>query len=96
MKFTMKCRIDTSEIYNNRHTTVVTTPAPDSYSQPSSFKVFSDSALGAIGNEVELDVSVRGFVREKRYKDKNTGQEKVFQEDNVFLDASLVQMRKAG
>jgi hypothetical protein len=82
----MKARIDSSEFHNDRYTTQVTTPAPDNYSQPSSFKLSSSKELGPVKGEITVMVSVRGFIKHKPYKDKNTGQNKVFHEANVFLD----------
>lgn len=64
MIFQMNGRIEFSEFYNGKYISLITTPAPDPYSQPSKFKVNSESQLGAIGQEVSLDVTVSGFVRE--------------------------------
>lgn len=93
MIFQMNGRIEFSEFYNGKYISLITTPAPDPYSQPSKFKVNSESQLGAIGQEVSLDVTVSGFVREKPYTDKQTGQRKIFHEDNVILRARLAQAK---
>lgn len=81
----LKCRIDSSDFYNGNHYTYVSTPAPDQYSSPASFKLLSDKPLGNKGDEIEPTVSISGFVRQKRYKDKNTGEMKTFMEDVTFL-----------
>jgi hypothetical protein len=90
MQFKLKGRIDHTEFYNGNHMHVITTPAPDAYSQPSSFKVRGPVQLGPVGQEIETHVQLSGFVRRKPYKDKQTGQDKVYWEDNVFLEVIQV------
>lgn len=86
MQFAMIARIEHSEFHNNRHYTIVTTPAPDAFSHPSKFKVQSDQPLGPNGSSVDLQVSVGGIVRDKQYRDKNTGHNKTFYEADVYLN----------
>ena len=86
MNFKLKCRIDRTEFYNNKHIVNVSTPAPDQYSKPNSFKIYSDKPLGNVGDEIEPTVSMTGFIREKKYNDKNTGQQKIYYEDVTFLN----------
>ena len=86
MKFKIKCRIDRTEFYNNKHIVNVSTPAPDQYSKPNSFKIYSQKPLGNVGDEIEPTVSMTGFIREKKYNDKNTGQQKTYYEDVTFLN----------
>ncbi len=85
MQFAMIARIEISEFHNNRYYTIVTTPAPDAFSHPSKFKVQSDKPLGQFGQEVDLEVSVGGIVRENPYQDKQTRQPKVFYQADVYL-----------
>lgn len=92
--FNMKCRIDFSEFHNGRYSTYVTTPAPDAYTQPSSYRLYSESQLGNSGSEITVTCTIRGFIRNKSYQDKQTGQQKVFHEDNVFFDATLAGQQK--
>lgn len=97
ISFSITGRIDDSQFDNsngnNTYRTLITTAAPDAYSQPSSYKVISDVALGAIGSEVNLDVTMTGFVRKKPYNDKKTNQPKTFWEDNYTLRARQAQAR---
>jgi hypothetical protein len=86
MKFKIKCRIDRTEFYNNKHIVNVSTPAPDQYSKPNSFKIYSQKPLGNVGDEIEPTVSMTGFIREKKYNDKTTGQQKTYYEDVTFLN----------
>lgn len=86
MAFSMIARVNFSEFHNNRYYTIVTTPAPDAFSHPSRFKVQSDQPIGQQNQDVELQVSVGGMVREKPYQDKVTRQPKTFYEADVFLN----------
>jgi len=86
MQFAMIARLEISEFHNNRYYTIVTTPAPDAFSHPSKFKVQSDQPLGQQGQSLELVLSVAGVVREKQYQDKNTRQNKLFYEADVYLN----------
>jgi hypothetical protein len=95
MQFTMTARIDFSEFHNNRHYTVVTTPAPDAFSHPARFKLQSDQPLGAPQQEVEVTVAVSGIVREKSYRDKNTGVPKTFHEADVYLNVIKAQAKQS-
>ena len=85
MKFKVKCRIDRTEFYNGKHIINVSTPAPDEYSKPNGFKIYSSRPLGNVGDEIEPTVEMTGFIREKKYNDKNTGQQKTYYEDVTFL-----------
>lgn len=86
MQFQMLARIDSSEFHNQRYYTVVTTPAPDAFSHPARFKVQSQQPIGQVGQNLKLTVAVSGIVRERPYRDKQTGQQKVFQEGDVYLN----------
>lgn len=91
MNFTMKCRIDDAEFVNNSNFYTVSTPVPDAYSHPNSYRLRSLNQLGDVGQEIFVDVVVSGYVRRKPYQDKKTGQPKVYHEQNVFFDAVLSQ-----
>jgi len=86
MKFNkLKCRIDRSEFYNNKHIVNVSTPAVDAYSKPNSYKLYSERPLGNVGDEIDVSIELTGYIREKKYNDKQTGQQKVYYEDVTFL-----------
>ncbi len=91
MTIQLKGRIDHTEFFNGKNMTIITTPAVDAYSQPASYKLRSQAQLGAVGQEIMVDVSISGFVRKKPYTDKQTQQPKIYWEDNVFLDATPAQ-----
>lgn len=82
----LKCRIDSTDFYNGKHYTYVSTPAPDEYSKPDSFKLLSDKPLGNIGDEIQPTVSLTGYIRNKKYRDSSTGEMKSFMEDVTFLN----------
>jgi hypothetical protein len=84
---TIKGRIQHTEFYNGKHTTVIQTPAQDAYSHPQSFKIRSEAPFGNVGDEMTADVTIRGNCRQKPYRDKQTGEQKYFWDDNVYLDA---------
>lgn len=95
INFTLTGRIEDSQ-YDNRngntvYRTLITAPAPDAYSQPSSYKLVSDTSLGGNGSEITVDVTMTGFIRKKDYRDKETNQPKTFWEDNYTLRARLAQ-----
>lgn len=86
MTFTMKARIDSSDVHKGKTFTLVTVPAPDGFSHPSRFKVASTQALGSPGQIIDLTVSVNGMIREKNYRDKDTGQPRTFHDASVLLN----------
>lgn len=90
MRTQLTGRIEDTQFHNHTYTTILTEAAADAYSQPSSFKLRSDMELGAIGSEITAEIEIRGFVRRKPYKDKQTGQPKVFLEDNTILSVIRV------
>ncbi|MBB6523902.1 hypothetical protein [Pseudoteredinibacter isoporae] len=83
---TLKGKITHEQFHNGQYFYRIIEAAPDQYSQPNSFKVKSGTQLGQVGNEVQINVRVTGFVREKPYTDKTTGQQKVFEEKIVNLE----------
>lgn len=83
-------RIDSSEFYNQKMYTVVSTPAPDAFSHPSKYRVTSDKAIGNVGAVVDIDCTMRGMVRPKNYTDKQTGQPKTYVETDVYFDVYAV------
>jgi hypothetical protein len=86
LNFKLKCRINRTELYNGKHIANVSTPAPDQYSSPNSFKIYSERPLGNVGDEIEPVVQMTGFIRQRKYIDKATGQEKTYYDDSTFLN----------
>ena len=86
MKFKLKCRIDRTELYNGKHIANVSTPSAYQYSSPNSFKIYSERPLGNVGDEIEPVVQMTGFIRQRKYNDKQTGQEKIYYDDVTFLN----------
>ena len=94
MQVELTGKITKQAFHNGTHTTLLMTPAADAYSQPSTYKLKSDNALGNEGDEVTATCEMRGFVRNKQYRDKNTGQPKEFDEDNVIFSVKAVRPAK--
>ena len=55
-------KIDRFDVYEGKHYTEVIIPAADEYSNPGRVKVVSTRALGAVGQPVTVDCSIRGYV----------------------------------
>lgn len=79
-------RIETSEFYSGKNYTIVSAPAPDAFSHPSRFKIQSQQVIGGQGQFIDVVLNVSGMVRVKNFQDKNTGQQKVFNESDVYLE----------
>ena len=83
-------RIDSSEFYNQKMYTIISTPAPDAFSHPSKYRVTSDKTIGNTGAVLDIDCTLRGMVRPKNYTDKATGQPKTYIETDVYFDVYAV------
>jgi len=79
-------RIEKSEFYQQKYYTVVASPAPDEFSHPSKFRVTSEHALGNVGTVLNIQAEMRGLVKNKQYVDKQTGQQKQYDECSVYFD----------
>jgi hypothetical protein len=79
-------RVEKSEFYQQKHYTVVASPAPDAFSFPSKFRVTSDKPIANVGSVMDLQLSMRGVVRPKSFVDKQTGQQKSYDECDVYFD----------
>jgi len=67
--------LSTFEIKGKRmHEAVITTPAADAYSMPGVVAVQSSFKLGAVGEDVQVHVSVTGIPNS--WTDRNTGEVK--------------------
>lgn len=73
---------------NNTYITLVQTPAPDPYSQPSTYKLSSNEQLGQPGDELDIVCSLRSWVKIKPYVEKDTGIKKEFWEQNTIFDVT--------
>lgn len=87
MQTVLKGKIISQQFVNNSSYTIVAEAAKDVYSQPSTFKVKSPQPLGADDQEVNLSVSISGYIKRKPYNDKQTGQPKIYEEQIIILDA---------
>jgi hypothetical protein len=87
MQALLKGKIVESNFINNKTYTTIAEPSADEYSQPNSFKVQSEHPLGNNNDIVNLKVTFGGYIKKKDYKDKQTGQAKVFTEQILFLSA---------
>lgn len=80
-------RVDSVRVYDGKRYTLVVCPAADAYSSPQWLEVRSKGALGARGDEVNVDVRVGGFKgRPFRVTDKDTGEIKTVTRCTVLLD----------
>ena len=55
-------KIDRFDVHEGKHYTEVIIPAADEYSNPGRVKVVSTRPLGAVGQPVTIDCSIRGYV----------------------------------
>ncbi|RYY72950.1 MAG: hypothetical protein EOO52_19990 [Gammaproteobacteria bacterium] len=88
-------RIEKSEFYQQKHYTVLAAPAPDAFSFPSKYRVTSDKPLGNQGTVLDVECTMRGVVRPKSFVDKQTGQQKSYDECDVYFDVQHSQLHVA-
>jgi len=87
MQFELIAKIDYSMQTNNgRVLTVVTEPAKDEFSHPSRFKLYSEQALGAQGQVVQVKGHLNGVIKRRNWIDKATGQQREIDDDSTFLN----------
>lgn len=89
MKAILQGKLLSHSFVNGSNYYIVAEAAKDVYSQPQSFKVKSDTELGAVNSEVRLSLEIGGYIKSKPYKDKVTQQPKVFEEQIIYLNASI-------
>lgn len=80
------CRIEKMEQYNGKFYTIVGVPAPDAFSHPSKYRLQSQNQIGQFGQLVDVQCNMQGIVKEKKFIDRNTGQQKSFDETTVLFD----------
>lgn len=85
VKFT-GARIEKTEQYNGKQYTVVAVPALDQFSHPSKYRLQSLQQIGQIGSLIDVTANMQGIVRNKSYFDKQTGQQRHYDESNVLFD----------
>lgn len=85
------CRIERSEQYNGKYYTVVGVPAPDQFSHPSKYRLQSGMMLGQPGNFIDVQCNMQGIVKAKSYFDRNSGQNKSFDDTSVLFEVTGVQ-----
>ena len=95
MQCNILCRIDKTHFNTDyqKHYTIVSTPAPDQFSKPSIFRLTSETPLGSVGDTIEADVELSGYVRHEKYRDKNTNEMKVYDKAVTYLN--VVKFKKA-
>lgn len=79
-------RIERTRIHDGKRYTVIATPAPDPYSKGDSYVMRSKSQLGTVGEIVTVYARMSGYVRQKEYKNKDTGEINKYDESNVYFD----------
>jgi hypothetical protein len=79
-------RIEKTEQYNGKQYTVLAVPAVDAFSHPSKYRLQSLQQIGQIGTQVDVVANMQGIVRPKSYFDKQTGQQRHFDESSVMFD----------
>jgi len=87
MQAILKGKIVSQEFINGNNYSVVAEAAKDAYSQPSSYKIKSVQQLGQNEQEVTLSVEIGGYIKHTNYKDKETGQPKVYDNQVIYLTA---------
>lgn len=70
---------------NGNYLTKVRTPSPDGFSAGSAFIVTSKRKLGVKDEEIKEQFQLNGWVTERNYTDKKTGELRVFQEAKYNL-----------
>ncbi|HSX51507.1 MAG TPA: hypothetical protein VLF09_11145 [Cellvibrio sp.] len=85
------CRIEKMEQYNGKWYTVVGVPAVDSFSYPSKYRLQSQGQIGQFGQMIDVVCNIQGIVKEKKFVDRNTGQQKVYDETIVLFDVVTCQ-----
>ena len=82
------CRIGRAEQYNGKFYTVVSVPAPDQFSHPSKYRFQSGMMLGQPGMFIDVKANMQGIVRPKSYFDKQTGQQRNYDDTAVMFEVT--------
>lgn len=86
MEVKFRARIEKVTQYNGAFYYVVAKPAEDQYSMPSRFRVRCATDLGQIGTEHEFLVKLTGYVKNRQYRDRDTGQMRDIDDATVNLE----------
>lgn len=81
-----KVRVEWSKTESNGTFTKIVVPAPDEFSKPMSIKCKSASPIGNPESLISVKLRFSGYVDERPYNDKSTGQRLVFTEQKSFFD----------
>lgn len=66
--------------------TTIDTPAPDLYSKPSSFLIFSKKRFASVGQEIpEVECVLSGYYTVEKWTDKDTRQPRQMDKHFVYL-----------
>jgi hypothetical protein len=87
MKCLLKGKIVDSQLVNGNYFTNIAQPSVDEFAQPSMFRVMSLMTLGAINDLVQLQISFSGYIKNRPYKDKQTGENKVYVDQILYMRA---------
>lgn len=85
------CRIEKMEQYNGKYYTIVGVPAPDSFSHPSKYRLQSQQQIGQFGQLIDVKCSMQGIVKTKSFIDRQTNQQKSFDETTVLFEVVVAQ-----
>lgn len=80
------CRIERAEQYNGKFYTIVGVPAVDSFSHPSKYRLQSSMMLGHPGTFIDVTCNMQGLVKQKNYFDKQTGQQRTYDDSAVMFE----------
>lgn len=79
-------RIEHVEKYQNKFTTLLKTPAQDSYSHPSLIPLRSKGRLGSPGDEISVKFDIGGVPRAFKRVDKDTGEEVMVRTADAYFN----------
>jgi len=85
-------RIEKTEFYAGKNYTVVAMPAADAFSFPSKYRLQSVMPLGQVGTFIDATVNMQGIVKSKPIIDRQTGQQRIFDDANVLLECTHYQV----
>ena len=78
-------RIEAASKYQDTVSTLIKTPAPDSYSHPATIEVRSKARLGSVGEEVVASCRLSGVPRRFNRTDKSTGEITAVRTADMYL-----------
>ena len=88
-------RIEKTEFYAGKNYTVVAMPAADAFSFPSKYRLLSTMPLGQVGTFIDCTVNMQGIVKSKPIIDRQTGQQRIYDDANVLLECIGYQLHQS-